>query len=272
MYSNATRLTMFVCVYARVPTLCSGGDDALLDEASLAARADAAAKASADAAGPSTGVKSAAAGKTNARMGTGRRAGRLDLSGVWKRVKVENYENFLGAQGATFVQRKLASSLPLVHTFSFSKDLMAFNLVEKGTPCVCVCLLSKFVGAATRWWVVVQRVMLRHDCVPGESWPAHSPSCVLTCVCAIATAVFRWPHRLQFQLRHRRPGGGHHAGEVHVLGHLHLGRRQAARRQAAHPGQELRDPHPALAGGRRQHHSLRKLPPSLQYGACCLPY
>jgi hypothetical protein len=132
MYSNATRLTMFVCVYARVPTLCSGGDDALLDEASLAARADAAAKASADAAGPSTGVKSAAAGKTNARMGTGRRAGRLDLSGVWKRVKVENYENFLGAQGATFVQRKLASSLPLVHTFSFSKDLMAFNLVEKG--------------------------------------------------------------------------------------------------------------------------------------------
>jgi hypothetical protein len=130
-------------LYAHVSALCSGGDDALLDEASLAARADAAAKASADAAGPSTGVKSAAAGKTNARMGTGRRAGRLDLSGVWKRVKVENYENFLGAQGATFVQRKLASSLPLVHTFSFSKDLMAFNLVEKGTSmCVFLFVLS----------------------------------------------------------------------------------------------------------------------------------
>lgn len=67
-------------------------------------------------------------------MGTGKRAGRLDLSGIWKRVKVENYENFLGAQGATFVQRKLASSLPLVHTFTMSKDLMVFNLTEKGGP------------------------------------------------------------------------------------------------------------------------------------------
>jgi hypothetical protein len=248
-------------LYARVSALCSGGDDALLDEASLAARADAAAKASADAAGPSTGVKSAAAGKTNARMGTGRRAGRLDLSGVWKRVKVENYENFLGAQGATFVQRKLASSLPLVHTFSFSKDLMAFNLVEKGTPCVCVFSVCVVV-ATTRWWVVVQRVFLRHDRVPEEFWSVHSLSCVLTCVCAIVTAVFRWSHRLQLQLRYRRPGRGHHAGEVHLPGHLHLGRRQAARRQAAHPGQELRDPHAALAGGRRQHHPLRKSPRS----------
>lgn len=67
-------------------------------------------------------------------MGTGKRAGRLDLSGIWKRVRVENYENFLGAQGATFVQRKLASSLPLVHTFTMSKDLMVFNLTEKGGP------------------------------------------------------------------------------------------------------------------------------------------
>lgn len=67
-------------------------------------------------------------------MGTGKRAGRLDLSGIWKRVKVENYEAFLGAQGATFVQRKLASSLPLVHTFTMSKDLMVFNLTEKGGP------------------------------------------------------------------------------------------------------------------------------------------
>jgi hypothetical protein len=142
--------TDHVCLCARVSALCSGGDDALLDEASLAARADAAAKASADAAGPSTGVKSAAAGKTNARMGTGRRAGRLDLSGVWKRVKVENYENFLGAQGATFVQRKLASSLPLVHTFSFSKDLMAFNLVEKGTPCVCFLSMLSLLGHVGR--------------------------------------------------------------------------------------------------------------------------
>jgi hypothetical protein len=67
-------------------------------------------------------------------MGTGRRAGRIDLSGTWKRVRVENYENFLGAQGATFMQRKLASSLPLAHTFTMSKDLMAFHLTEKGGP------------------------------------------------------------------------------------------------------------------------------------------
>ncbi len=76
--------------------------------------------------------KGAAAG--NARIGTGKKAGRLELSGAWKRVKVENYENFLGAQGANFMQRKLASSLPLVHTFTMSKDLMVFNLTEKGGP------------------------------------------------------------------------------------------------------------------------------------------
>ena len=76
--------------------------------------------------------KGAAAG--NARVGTGKKAGRLELSGAWKRVKVENYENFLGAQGANFMQRKLASSLPLVHTFTMSKDLMVFNLTEKGGP------------------------------------------------------------------------------------------------------------------------------------------
>jgi hypothetical protein len=77
-------------------------------------------------------VAGASAG--NARIGTGKKAGRLELSGAWKRTKVENYENFLGAQGATFMQRKLASSLPLVHTFTMSKDLMVFNLTEKGGP------------------------------------------------------------------------------------------------------------------------------------------
>ena len=112
---------------------CSGDDPNGLDESSLSDRADAAAKASSAAAGTTIGGK-AAGGKENARVGTGRRAGRLDLSGAWKRVRVENYEAFLGAQGATFVQRKLASSLPLVHTFSMSKDLMAFNLTEKGGP------------------------------------------------------------------------------------------------------------------------------------------
>jgi hypothetical protein len=114
-----------LCIY-------SGAEETTLDEADLSARADAAAQASAAAAGPST----AKGGKVNARVGSGKRAGRLDLSGVWKRVRVDNYEAFLGAQGATFVQRKLAASLPLVHTFTMSKDLMAFHLTEKGA-CGC---------------------------------------------------------------------------------------------------------------------------------------
>jgi len=109
-----------------------GDDEPGLDEANLSARADAAAKASSAAAGPSSGGSKA--GKANGRVGTGRRAGRLDLSGVWKRVRMENYDNFLAAQGAPFMQRKIAASLPLAHTFTFSKDLMAFNLVEKGGP------------------------------------------------------------------------------------------------------------------------------------------
>jgi len=92
-----------------------------LDEAALSARAAAAAQASADAA-------------RNPRVGRGRKAGRLDFSGVWKRVKLENYENFLAAQGASYIQRNLAVTLPLVHTFTMSKDLMAYNITEKGGP------------------------------------------------------------------------------------------------------------------------------------------
>eukprot|EP00981_Chlorochromonas_danica_P003816 scaffold725_cov162-Ochromonas_danica.AAC.2 len=59
---------------------------------------------------------------------------RMDLSGVWKRVKLENYENFLAVQGASYVQRKLASSISMVHTITMSQDLSVFRLQEKGGP------------------------------------------------------------------------------------------------------------------------------------------
>jgi hypothetical protein len=119
-------------------TLAPEGGEEEDDEDDVSDRAEAASAAAAAAAGgvagSGAGKASAAGGKANARVGTGRRAGRLDFSGAWKRVKVDNYENFLGAQGATFMQRKVGPSLPLTHTFTFSKDLNVFNLTEKGGP------------------------------------------------------------------------------------------------------------------------------------------
>jgi hypothetical protein len=37
-------------------------------------------------------------------------------------------------EGAGFVQRKLASSVPLVHTITMDNQLTAFRLQEKGGP------------------------------------------------------------------------------------------------------------------------------------------
>ena len=59
---------------------------------------------------------------------------RKDLSGVWKRVRLVNYENFIGVQGAGFVQRRLAASMAMTHTISMDPDLTAFRLMEKGGP------------------------------------------------------------------------------------------------------------------------------------------
>lgn len=53
---------------------------------------------------------------------------RVDMSGVWKRVKLENYENFIAAQGATFLQRKLASSIQMIHTITMSEDCAVVRL------------------------------------------------------------------------------------------------------------------------------------------------
>ena len=61
-------------------------------------------------------------------------AARQDYSGVWKRFKTENYEEFIGAQGAGFMQRKLAASIALTHTITMSADLDLFRLQENGGP------------------------------------------------------------------------------------------------------------------------------------------
>jgi hypothetical protein len=57
-----------------------------------------------------------------------------DFSGVWKRVKLVNYENLMAAQGAGYVQRKLAASIAMTHTITMDKALTAFRLQEKGGP------------------------------------------------------------------------------------------------------------------------------------------
>ncbi len=41
---------------------------------------------------------------------------RADMTGIWKRFDTVNYDNFVGAQGAGYVQRKLAASMALQHT------------------------------------------------------------------------------------------------------------------------------------------------------------
>lgn len=47
---------------------------------------------------------------------------KTDFSGVWKRVKTINFDTFVGAQGASYVQRKLAASMPLTHTLTMNPD------------------------------------------------------------------------------------------------------------------------------------------------------
>jgi hypothetical protein len=83
-----------------------------------------------DAAGAGAGASAAEASATAFP------AQKQDLSGTWKRFKTENYEEFIGAQGAGFMQRKLAASIALTHTITMSPDLGLFRLQENGGP-VC---------------------------------------------------------------------------------------------------------------------------------------
>ena len=55
-----------------------------------------------------------------------------EMSGVWKRVTTTNFDAFAGAQGAGFLQRKLAGNMSLTHTISVSKSYDQVNIIERG--------------------------------------------------------------------------------------------------------------------------------------------
>lgn len=62
-------------------------------------------------------------------------APRADMTGIWKRYDTVNYEGFVGAQGAGYVQRKLAASMDLYHTIVMDPPMYSkFILEEKGGP------------------------------------------------------------------------------------------------------------------------------------------
>lgn len=78
------------------------------------------ASASAPSAAPAK-TESAAPAQQAVPPATGALA-KADFSGVWKRVKTVNFDTFVGAQGASFVQRKLAASMPLTQTLTMNPD------------------------------------------------------------------------------------------------------------------------------------------------------
>lgn len=94
--------------------------------------ADAAADAAA--AAPSSSPMPAADTSSTSSLGSSTKSDFCDLSGVWKRTKCVNYENFVGAQGAGYVQRKLAASVAMVHTITMDSALTVFRLQERGGP------------------------------------------------------------------------------------------------------------------------------------------
>lgn len=57
-----------------------------------------------------------------------------DLNGIWKRVKVENYEAFLAAQGVNYLQRKVAASIAMQHMIVIDSTHTKLHLEEKGGP------------------------------------------------------------------------------------------------------------------------------------------
>jgi hypothetical protein len=79
----------------------------------------------------------AAAGKAKAPAFTRAlsTAPRADMTGIWRRYDTVNYEGFVGAQGAGYVQRKLAASMDLHHTIVMDPPMYSqFILEEKGGP------------------------------------------------------------------------------------------------------------------------------------------
>ena len=59
----------------------------------------------------------------------------VDLSGVWSRFKSHNMDQYVGALGAGYMQRKLAGSIAMEHTITMNPPhLNAFRLQEVGGP------------------------------------------------------------------------------------------------------------------------------------------
>ena len=58
-----------------------------------------------------------------------------DYSGIWKRVKAINFEAFAAAQGAGYVQRKLAASIEMVVTITMdAPHCTSVRIQEDGGP------------------------------------------------------------------------------------------------------------------------------------------
>ena len=61
--------------------------------------------------------------------------GKTDYSGVWKRVKSVNFEAYVAAQGAGYVQRKLAASIEFAVTITMdAPHLTSVRVQEDGGP------------------------------------------------------------------------------------------------------------------------------------------
>ena len=58
----------------------------------------------------------------------------MDFSGVWKREKCVNVDGYVGAQGAGYMQRKLAASVSMTHTITTDAELRAVRIQEKAGP------------------------------------------------------------------------------------------------------------------------------------------
>jgi hypothetical protein len=70
--------------------------------------------------GPRTAPSAAATAPSAKAVASSGAVVLTDFSGLWKRVKATNFEDIVGAQGASYVQRKLAASLTVMHTITMN--------------------------------------------------------------------------------------------------------------------------------------------------------
>lgn len=73
-----------------------------------------------------------------------------DFSGIWKRTSAANFEAFVGAQGAGYVQRKLAASMQLTHIITMNPPYFdKIRLQEKGGPLDLDSIYDASLGGAS---------------------------------------------------------------------------------------------------------------------------